>query len=139
MKIKTLILLFGLTIFAEFQLFSQTSGTKNYVITFSRVAKRGIGGPNQTDIISGKVVGRNLNLLQIVIYTKAGGKWWVQPTTENPYTAILTDSTWQNEIHLGNQYAILIVTRSFIPQNTYTTLPQIDTNVKAVEIINARD
>jgi hypothetical protein len=102
------------------------------------VAKLGKGGPNETDLISGKATGPNLTSLQIVIYAKAGGKWWVQPTIENPYTLILSDGSWQNDIYLGNQYAILLVTKSFKPQSTVSTLPQLDVNVKAIEIVNAK-
>lgn len=137
MKTKTFFIVMVTTIFFVNQIFSQTKPSGNYEITVTKVAKMGKGGPEETDLISGKVTGTNLTSLQIVIYTKAGGKWWVQPTTENPYTLILSNGTWQNEIYLGNQYAIILVTKSFKPKNTLITLPQLDNSVKAIEVVNA--
>jgi hypothetical protein len=137
MKTKTFFIVLVMSIFLIDHVYSQTKPSDNYGITVTKVAKMGKGGPEETDLISGKVTGTNLTSLQIVIYTKAGGKWWVQPTTENPYTLILSNGTWQNEIYLGNQYAILLVTKSFKPKNTLTTLPQTDNSVKAIEVVNA--
>ena len=138
MKTKAFLLLSVMILFVVNQVYSQTKTSSNYSITLTKVAKLGKGGPNETDLISGKVTGTNLKLLQIVIYAKAGGKWWLQPTIENPFTLILSDGSWQNEIYLGNQYAILLVTKSFKPQSIVTTLPQLDSNIKAIEIVNAR-
>lgn len=114
---------------------AQNKQTIKYEITFTKIPRSG-SGPDITEIISGTVKGTGLSDLYIVIYAKAGGKWWVQPTTASPYTKITT-GTWQNETHLGIQYAALLVKKSYKPNNTIVTLPQTDDNVLAIKIVDA--
>ena len=45
---------------------------------------------------------------QVVLYAKSG-VWWVQPLTVDPFTTIEANSTWENRIHLGTEYAALLV------------------------------
>jgi len=136
MRTKSFILLGLLTFLIFGNGMAQTPNSKNYKITLNKIPGSG-GGPDITKIISGKVEGKDVSSLLIVIYAKAGGKWWVQPTTDNPFTKINTSGLWQNETHLGIQYGVLLVYKSFKPQNTYTTLPQTDNSVVSVIVVDA--
>ena len=57
--------------------------------------------------IGGRVTGARPGQ-RIVIYTKSG-VWWVQPLTAQPFTTVEPDGTWKNTIHLGMEYAALLV------------------------------
>jgi hypothetical protein len=116
-------------------LYGQTGQAAKYDIAFTKIPGAG-GGPAITKIISGKATGPDLSSFYIVIYAKAGGKWWVQPITDNPYTKI-TSGIWQNETHLGIEYAALLVKKSYKPSNTLITLPQTDNLVLAIKIVEA--
>ena len=48
----------------------------------------------------------------------------VQPLTVEPFTKIQANSTWENSIHFGTEYAALLVERDFSPPDTTESLPQ---------------
>lgn len=72
------------------------------------------GDQNQQDVIEGTVSGARQGQ-RLVIYSKSGGLWWLQPLLTSPFTAILPDQVWRNETHLGTEYAVLLVDSSFHP------------------------
>jgi hypothetical protein len=90
-------------------------------VQFTRVPPATMGGPDVLDVIEGRVTGGNPQL-QLVLYVKSG-KWWVQPTVSEPFTAIRPDSTWTNATHLGSDYAALLVQPGFHPSTTLDQLP----------------
>ena len=136
MKILRLILV-GLILFGIDNAYSQTVNcVGNYEIEFTKVPEAG-GGPAITKLIAGKLEGTNFSGLRIVLYAKAGGKWWVQPTTENPFTSIGKDGKWQNETHLGIQYAAIIVSKTYKPSSKLQTLPAIESDVHGICITDA--
>ena len=59
---------------------------------------------------------------RIVLFTKSG-IWWVQPLVERPFTDIRSDSTWSTSIHLGTEYAALLVDPAYHPPATMESLP----------------
>ena len=71
---------------------------------------------------------------QVVLYAKSG-VWWVQPLTAQPFTKIAADATWENSIHLGTEYAALLVDSGFRPPPTLETLPKQGGAVLAVATI----
>ena len=68
---------------------------------------------------------------RIVIYTKSG-VWWVQPLTSEPFTTVGPDGTWENTIHLGMEYAALLVDGGYRPANTRDALPPLGGGVIAI-------
>ena len=99
-------------------------------ITFTRVPQATAGDPDKLDIIQGHVNGGRQGQ-QIVLYLK-NGNWWVQPISEAPFTNIQPDSTWINTIHLGSEYAALLVDQGYRPGAELTTLPPVGNQVAAV-------
>ena len=60
------------------------------------------------------------------------GVWWVQPLTVEPFTKVEPDSTWKNRIHLGTEYAALLVEPGYRPPDTTEVLPRPGGGVIAV-------
>lgn len=101
------------------------------VIEFTRVPPAGEGGPDRLDRIEGNVRGAPPGE-RIVLYTKAGSIWWIQPLATQPYTAIASDSTWKTSSHLGTEYAALLVDPGYEPALTMKTLPRTGKGVSAM-------
>ncbi len=135
MKAQKSILLFFVILISS-SVYSQSNSSTKIQIAFTQVPGSG-SGPDKTSLISGKVTGNGVDNLQIVIYTKAGGKWWIQPTTENPFTEI-KKGKFQTETHLGSQYAAILVKRGYKPSNTCITLPKEGDNVISIAIVDAK-
>ncbi len=94
------------------------------VIEFSTVPPAAEGGSETLAPIAGRVTGARPGQ-RIVLYAKSGvGVWWVQPLTVEPFTTIEADSTWKSRIHLGTEYAALLVRSGFRPQPTTEALPK---------------
>ena len=94
------------------------------VIEFTTVPRAAEGGSDALAPIAGRVTGARPGE-RIVLYAKSGvGVWWVQPLTVEPFTTIEADSTWKSRIHLGTEYAALLVRSGFRPQPTTEALPK---------------
>jgi len=89
-----------------------------------------VGGSERVALIGGHAASVRPGQ-RIVIYTKSG-VWWVQPLTSQPFTTIKPDGTWQNTIHLGMEYAALLVDDGYRPANTRDALPQLGGGVVAI-------
>ena len=76
-------------------------------IEFSTVPPAAAGGGATRSAISGRARGARPGQ-QIVLFAK-GGVWWVQPLTAQPFTRIAADGSWTSTIHLGTEYAALLV------------------------------
>jgi hypothetical protein len=102
------------------------AGTKRGVeakISFTQVPQWNTGDRNEQDIIEGTVRGARQGQ-RIVLYSKCGGLWWLQPLLTSPFTAILPDKAWRNEMHLGTEYASLLVDPSYHPAAVLRRLPE---------------
>ena len=64
---------------------------------------------------------------RVVIYSHTD-KWYVQPYVAAPKTTINSDGTWRVQIHLGAEYAALIVKPAYDPPATSIGLPSPDGN-----------
>ena len=106
-------------------------------IQFTRVPPATQGGPDTLDIIEGRVTGGNPQL-QLVLYAHSG-KWWVQPTVGEPFTAIRPNSTWTNSTHLGTEYAAVLVQPGFHPATTLNDLPAPGDQVVSVATIRGSE
>lgn len=102
------------------------SGTKQTIepkISFTQVPQWSTGDRNEHDIIEGTVSGAGQGQ-RMVLYSKCGGLWWLQPLVTSPFTAISPDKEWRNEMHLGTEYAALLVDPSYQPTPVLRRLPE---------------
>jgi hypothetical protein len=74
---------------------------------------------------------------QIVLYARAGA-WWLQPFVNDPFTKIQADSSWKNSIHLGTDYAALLVEPGYNPPAKLDALPKEGSGVLAVAVAAGR-
>lgn len=90
------------------------------------------------DDIEGVVRGVKPMDARVVLYTHAGDRWWVQPLENAPFTAITSQFHWTSRIHLGFEYAALLVHRSYSPPKQPMQLPQAEGCVWAIDTAKAR-
>lgn len=91
------------------------------------------GGPDRREPIAGRVSGARPGQ-RIVLFAKSG-TWWVQPTRDEPFTSVQPDSTWSTSIHLGTEYAALLVEPGYNPPSTIEVLPSEGADVVAVKTV----
>jgi hypothetical protein len=121
----------ALTLFGLFAIACQVQNRQGPPsIEFTTVPEAAAGGSERMARIAGRVSGAGPGQ-QLVLYAKSG-VWWVQPLTNEPFTKLAADSTWENSIHLGTEYAALLVDRDFRPIATIDALPQRGGSVLAV-------
>ncbi len=100
-------------------------------IEFTKLPPSGEGSQYLLRPIAGRVTGARPNQ-QVVLFARAG-VWWLQPVgIEHPFTAIQSDSTWNNSTHPGTAYAALLVDAAYKPPLTLDELPQTGGPVHAV-------
>ena len=73
---------------------------------------------------------------QIVVYTRSEELWWVQPLPDRPFTQIENASRWQNRVHLGTEYAALLVEPGYHPPETAESLPSKGDGVDAIAVVH---
>ena len=103
-------------------------------IEFTVIPQAEEGAPDKTSPISGRVIGGRAGQ-RIVLFAKSG-IWWVQPTVDEPFTAIQPDSTWTNSTHPGTEYAALLVEPGYRPPPTIDVLPSESGDVVAVKSVH---
>jgi hypothetical protein len=91
-------------------------------ISFTQVPQWNTGDRDEEDVIEGTVRGARQGQ-KMVLYSKCGPLWWLQPLLTSPLTAILPDKAWRNEVHLGTDYAALLVDPSYHPAAVLRQLP----------------
>jgi hypothetical protein len=99
-------------------------------IEFTKVPSAAVGGPDKLETVEGRVVGARPGQ-RVVLFAKSA-QWWVQPTAQQPYTTIRPDSSWTSSIHLGTEYAALLVEPTYVPPVTSDALPGKGGSVLAV-------
>ena len=102
-------------------------------IEFTTIPAAAAGGSDRRARVSGRAIGAGPGH-HIVLYARSG-VWWVQPLTAEPFTKIAADASWENTIHLGTEYAALLVDAQFRPAPTLETLPKQGGSVLAVATI----
>jgi hypothetical protein len=105
-------------------------------ITISEVPPAGQGGPERMGTISGRVDGVTSNS-RVVLFTKTH-LWYVQPFRSKPYTVLRPDLTWTASVHLGTEYAALLVRPAYSPPATLDTIPEVGGDVLAVSRVAGR-
>lgn len=105
-------------------------------IEFTVVPDSASGGATRMEKIAGRVLGARKGD-QIVLFAWSG-RWWVQPFSAQPFTAIRQDETWSATIHMGSRYAALLVGPEFPRPRTVDVLPQKGGAVIAVATVNGK-
>ena len=96
------------------------------------------GGPDRMEVISGRVTNADPSLHRIVIFSRTD-RWYVQPYISAPFTTIgRPDGTWSTRIHLGAEYAVLLVTPAYDPPATTFDLPREGGDIVAILRVPAR-
>jgi hypothetical protein len=90
------------------------------------------GGSDRRAAIAGRVAGAGPGQRIVLFARSSVGVWWVQPLTVQPFTAIEADATWKNTVHLGVEYAALLVKPGYQPPATTEALPQTGGDIVAV-------
>ena len=89
----------------------------------------------KTDTIEGRVTGARPGQ-RLVLYAKTDGRWGVCPQSGQPFTNIENDGRWKAFVHLGIQYAALLVDPTYnLPVQT-ESLPIVGNGVEALAVIN---
>jgi len=88
------------------------------------------GSSDRLEPIAGRVVGARPG--QSIVLFARSECWWVQPLNTRPFTAIEPNATWKSTIHLGTDYAALLVEPGYYPPATVDSLPRPGGNVVAV-------
>src|SRR5262249_53895467 len=126
-----------------FVLFLLLSGCHNHssnssatAILFDRVPNADIGGPDKLDTLEGHVKGVQPGQ-QIVLYAKSQELWWIQPFSDRPYTKI-QGSKWSSQIHLGTEYAALLINQGYKPPRTTENLPAPGAGIAAIAVVKGK-
>ena len=89
----------------------------------------------KTETIEGRVTGARPGQ-RVVLYAKTDGRWGVCPQSGQPFANIGTDGRWKASVHLGIQYAALLVDSSYnLPEQT-ELLPVVGNSVVALAVVN---
>lgn len=106
-------------------------------ISFTQVPQWSQGDENLQDVMEGTASGARPGQ-RLVIYSKSGGLWWVQPLSTSPFTTIPPDHVWRSEVHLGTDYAVLLVDSSYDPAPVLAQLPSRGQGVVAVAVAHGQ-
>jgi hypothetical protein len=102
-------------------------------IVFTQVPERDPGNQTKQDVMEGTISGATPGQ-RLVLYSKTGGRWWVQPLLSSPLTPIGSDGVWRNETHLGTDYAVLLVDPGYRPAAVLDELPATGRGVAATAV-----
>jgi hypothetical protein len=105
-------------------------------ITFTETPPAGLGGPVRTAAIAGRVEGARPGD-RIVLFAKSA-VWYVQPLRDNPFTAIDAQGRWRSTIHLGSEYAAMVVREGYRPPESTPALPGPGNHVLAIATVSGR-
>jgi hypothetical protein len=112
------------------------SADTEVAITITHAPPAG-GGPGRMEPIAGRAVGKDVRRYRVVIFSYTD-RWYVQPFVAAPFTEIRADGTWASRIHLGTEYAALLVDAPYKPPATAFGLPPLGQGVVAITRTPAR-
>src|ERR1700757_819908 len=92
-------------------------------------------GDYKRDIIEGRATGARPGQ-RIVMYAKTDGRWGVCRQSGQPFTNIEADGRWKATVHLGLQYAALLVDPTYNPPQQTESLPLVGNGVVALAVTN---
>ena len=89
-------------------------------------------GTDDTGEISGQVSGlASFKGYQVVVYSKGGQTWYVQPNTSKAVLKIDDNGEFSADIYGGTEYAAFLVKDSYQPKATLSQLPVVGDGVLA--------
>src|SRR5690348_13114348 len=94
-------------------------------------------GDYKSDIIEGRATGARPGQ-RIVLYAKTDGRWEVCRQSGQPFTNIERDGRWKASVHLGLQYAALLVDPTYDPPEQTESLPIVGNGVVALAVVNGQ-
>jgi hypothetical protein len=89
----------------------------------------------KTDMTEGRVTGARLGQ-RLVLYAKTDGRWGLCHQSGQPFTNIGSDGRWKASVHLGIQYAALLVDPTYNPPEQTESLPAVGNRVVALAIVD---
>ena len=89
----------------------------------------------KTDIIEGRITGARPGQ-RMVLYAKTDGRWGLCRQSGQPFTNIAPNGRWKASVHLGLQYAALLVDPTYNPPEQTESLPIVGNGVVALAVIN---
>src|SRR5271156_2103058 len=114
-------------------------------VAFSKVAPAYQESPYKTDMredrdykrdtIEGRATGARPGQ-RIVLYAKTDGRWGLCRQSGQPSTNIEADGRWKALVHLGIQYAALLVDPTYNPPEQTESLPIVGNGVVALAVVN---
>jgi len=89
----------------------------------------------KTDIIEGRVTGARPGQ-RMVLYAKTDGRWGLCRQSGQPFTNIETNGRLKASVHLGLQYAALLVDPTYNPPEQTESLPIVGNGAVALAVVN---
>ena len=89
----------------------------------------------KTDIIDGRVTGTRPGQ-RIVLYAKTDGRWGLCRQSGQPFINIESDGRWKASVHLGLQYAAMLLDPTYNPPEQTESLPIVGNGVVALVVVN---
>ena len=115
------------------------------MITFSKYPAAYLENPYKTDIIENRdykidiVEGRTAGARtgqRIVLYARTDGRWGVCRQSGQLFATIEADGRWRASVHLGTQYAALLVDPTYNPPEQTESLPIIGNGAVALAVVD---
>jgi hypothetical protein len=94
-------------------------------------------GGYQPGVAEGRVTGARPGQ-RMVLYAKTDGRWGVCQQSGQPFTNIESDGRWKASVHLGLQYAALLVDPTYTPPDQTESLPVEGNGVAEVAVVNGQ-
>jgi hypothetical protein len=92
-------------------------------------------GDYKRDIVEGRATDARPGQ-RIVMYARTDGRWQVCRQSGQPFTNIEADGRWKASVHLGIQYAALLVDPTYNPPEQTESLPIVGNGVVAMAVVN---
>src|SRR5258707_8242490 len=89
----------------------------------------------KTDMTEGRVTGARPGQ-RIALYAKTDGRWGLCQQSGQPFTNIESDGRWKASVHLGTQYAALLVDSTYNPPVQAESLPIAVNGVMALAVVD---
>jgi hypothetical protein len=89
----------------------------------------------KTGVVEGHVTGAQPGQ-RVAVYAKTDGRWGICRQSGQPFTSYDADGNWKATVHLGLQYAALLVDATYSPPEQTELLPTVGNGVGAVVVVD---
>ena len=89
----------------------------------------------KTDTMEGRVTSARPGQ-RLVLYANTDGRWGQCPQSGQPFANIESDGRWKASVHLGIQYAALLVDQTYNPPEQLESLPIVGNGVVTLAVVN---